>query len=427
MKRLFSRRDPGRIQRLAAGLRDTDEDRRTAAMEELTQLDEDQLSEPECVELLELSLAEFPPAPAEYSWADVPDALVNAALQRPSTAQIPIVQRAYAGYSDKVRASALCLLARLGSRPALECFVALLREHGAPDRPPPFAAPILTDAPEHGDIVFPALLEIAGADDDLLAVALEVAIAYEHAGELTEAGRNGCRETISAAWPRLRTELGRADSSSTAGLWAEEYESTRLLAGLCIDLAGLLGGHGGEQMVTDALAARDPRLRMFGILSALRTGRPVDAEAVIAAAAQPEVRYWLFVSLDEMGRLDLLPDEYTTQEALAEAEMANWLVFPTELGREPDELELMGTFGVKRGWTEAEVCLFRYRTLGDHWSAGDGWQAGIAGPYERGQPASLPGGGATFSRFESWYSATPKEHVETILGVVGGWRLQPRR
>ena len=100
-------------------------------------------------------------------------------------------------------------------------------------------------------------------------------------------------------------------------------------------------------------------------------------------AEQPEPRYWLWQALDELGRVELLPEQHGTQVALAAAEMAHWLSYPTELGREPDELELMEIMVISEGDEAVDLYVFRFRTLGDHWSAEAGWQAGVAGPYPR--------------------------------------------
>lgn len=53
-------------------------------------------------------------------------------------------------------------------------------------------------------------------------------------------------------------------------------------------------------------------------------------------------------TLKRLGNTSLFPETYRTQKAFAEADMVNWL-YPTELNRVPDEIELMKVVAVNTG------------------------------------------------------------------------------
>lgn len=106
------------------------------------------------------------------------------------------------------------------------------------------------------------------------------------------------------------------------------------------------------------------------------------------------------------------------QAAMAEADMAAWLAYPTELGDQPDEIELIRTveFGTPDG--SRDLFVFRFRTHEPHWAAGSGWMIGVAGPYLRSSQPATHGLGFTFSRLAREDAMTIEEHVEQLIGPV---------
>ena len=123
-----------------------------------------------------------------------------------------------------------------------------------------------------------------------------------------------------------------------------------------------------------------------------------------------------------MGRETLFPLAFRTQEAFAESEMVNWLIFPTELGRAPDKIELEAIVPRDTPSGAVQYYVFRFRTLPPHWAAKDGWLAGGAGPFLTKDGPTTEGGGDTFSTFTRWESKTTEEHARELTGVIGDWR-----
>src|SRR6185436_8162736 len=77
----------------------------------------------------------------------------------------------------------------------------------------------------------------------------------------------------------------------------------------------------------------DPRLRMYALLSLLRHDQEVDPAAIAEVAQSAEARKFLFDGLQKLERFHLYPAALRTQAALAESDLVNWLIHPTELGR----------------------------------------------------------------------------------------------
>ncbi|MDE7330420.1 MAG: hypothetical protein K2N30_04990, partial [Clostridia bacterium] len=74
----------------------------------------------------------------------------------------------------------------------------------------------------------------------------------------------------------------------------------------------------------------------------------VSAGDISPIARDLRYAYLLFCMLAENKRTDLFPKELATAEYLAKSDMVQWLAYPTELGKSPDEIELIGCAEVKK-------------------------------------------------------------------------------
>jgi hypothetical protein len=175
-----------------------------------------------------------------------------------------------------------------------------------------------------------------------------------------------------------------------------------------------------KNLLRSALSFTDPRLKYFAVIGLLRQSEAVEQEYLRDIAASPEMRNWFYDQLARMGKENLFPEEFKTQEALAESNMVNWLTYPTELGRAPDEIELMhvGAFDTETEDGLIDYFVFRFRTFEPHWAAKDGWMAGISGPFLRKDSPSTKSYGGTFSRFDPWESKSAEEHLGDIQETI---------
>jgi hypothetical protein len=106
---------------------------------------------------------------------------------------------------------------------------------------------------------------------------------------------------------------------------------------------------------------RDPVCAGAAVVSLVRLGGEPDPVSVARVSGDPEARRSLFDALRELERLDLIPARDRTQEALAEAELVEWLTYPAELGRPPDEIRFAEVITAETIDGPADLYVFRVR------------------------------------------------------------------
>ena len=180
-------------------------------------------------------------------------------------------------------------------------------------------------------------------------------------------------------------------------------------------LLALLGHFRGKRtgrILRDALELTDPVLKMWAVVSLFRRNEPVSAEAVNLVAASHIVRITLWEQLQEMGLESLMPERWAAPMELAAGALSRWLSRPNELNAIPEEIELMKSYPVEYDDGKmGEAYLFRFREYPRPWEPGEGWLAGVAGPYRDGQQVSSP-----WSSFRRWDSMSPDEHFHMLYG-----------
>lgn len=314
----------------------------------------------------------------------------------------------------------LRLLSRIPGKAAAVASMRIVRKHARTGGvPASFVVPLMSK-PRHATIFFPDLLDYAGVPALSYAIYL-LCLTYFQRGLLAPDALLPYAEQIVGAY-RLHDKALSASqrSEGVAWMWEDEYQEHRDIGGLLLDLMGHFSASQVEEVLQHALTYRDPRLKCFALCSLLRLGKDVDPAHARDVAQSAEMRSYLYRTLTELCALSLFPEEYVTQAAFAESHMVEWLTFPTELGRVPDEIELMEVVevGLGLGRSTQDFYLFRFRTHEPHWAAKDGWSAGVTGPYLRSLAPSADLVRMTFSRFETWESKTPEEHVHSVLWTL---------
>ena len=184
------------------------------------------------------------------------------------------------------------------------------------------------------------------------------------------------------------------------------------MSGEAEHLIGLLGYFSGEEIghsLREALHhLTDPSLRMVAILSLVRRGDSVTPEEIEPAAASHLSRIYLWEKLQDLGMESLVPEQWAAHEELAASDLSRWLSHPHELHAYPEEIELMRIYTLpeEEEGPEAYVYLFRFREFPKPWEPGEGWMAGVAGPYRDGRRVGSP-----WSELREWDSISPDEHV----------------
>jgi hypothetical protein len=375
--------------------------------------------------LLVLKASSLPYPPRRDPADDTAVDLLRAALQVPYPEYLPHVVHRYPHWHARARAEALHLIMRIEDRRAAEAVMAIVRRHARAGGVPKLPPGLYATAPQHAEVFFPEVLDYLDVPKLAFSVAA-LTLSFASAHQLEPGLLVPYADAVLALYAKRRDALERAQRrDGVAWRWDPKYHRRRWPAGVLLDLLGHAPTPPVEAELRRAAAAyTDPRLRLYALLSLLRHDRDVDARAVAAVAADPESRKWLFDGLQKLERFHLYPAAYRTQAALAESDLVNWLIHPTELGRAPEKIELMQAVpfdtGTDAGW--ADYYLFRFRTAAPHWAARYGWIAGVSGPFLRKDAPSIQALGDTFSTFTPWDRKAPAEHVEDVRELMKTWR-----
>ena len=138
-------------------------------------------------------------------------------------------------------------------------------------------------------------------------------------------------------------------------------------------------------------------------------------------AADDEMRNLFYSELVKLHQESRFPRHFRTQEAFAGRFRHGAVAgVPDGIEPAPDKIELMKVVDVDTGPPDGviSVYLFRFRTLGDHWAAKDGWMAGVAGGYRKADQPTTLAQGQTFSTFKKYDAQPPEKHVEEITRII---------
>jgi hypothetical protein len=404
---------------IVQGLASKNVKKQNKAADKLRELSKEGLSLADGMEALQAAAKSFPAR--KMDWEDSSEDLIEAAAESPRPEYISVILDNFSLYSKGGKESALWLLAKLPQREAAVAYMELLRKHLRKGDIGRLLVEPLKSELRHGEVFFPEILDYCELEDFERDINL-LLLCYLHEGAIKPETVAAYGEKLLERYRDMAEKLIRMQQPhGIAWMWEDTYEELRMTGALYLDLLGHFPEPHAQEIVRQALSFTDPRLKFFAVLSLIRRGEDVEAKHLIDIAASAEVRNYLFDQLMTLGKLPLFPEEFRTQAALAESNMVNWLMFPTELGRAPDEIELMhvATMDTEDGLVDYYV--FRFRTLELHWGAKDGWMAGVSGPFLQKDAPSTVAYGDTFSRFDPWDSKKPEEHLEAILGNLDEW------
>ena len=383
---------------------------RTEGFDALSEVLEDRtLTRAEALSLVRIATeVSFPPQ--EHDWNDPAHDLLFPLVTSPFVSLVDPLRAAYARVSERARCAVLAALAAIGTRAAAEALVGCVRDHGWPRSVYQRVFRELPKLNAHADVLFPALLLGAGNHVGPLIGVLIGGLGDGHL-DPAKVDLEPLAPLALAALERGVPIVKKQQRPGTAWRFREQYSARRTELGAWLDLAGHLTAPSLLRPLRAALALRDPKLAGFAATSLLRRKQPVTAAVLERVAADHETREQLFENLKAIGALSRFPKRWRTWDAFAAAEMARWLVFPTELGELPDDLELMEK--LRSG--KLTLYVWKFRT-------GKEWKAGVSGAYVL---AGTPGpvyGSSTFSRFDRADSMTPEQHAVAVIDTLAASR-----
>jgi len=95
----------------------------------------------------------------------------------------------------------------------------------------------------------------------------------------------------------------------------------------------------------------------------LSLGQTIPTEMIVALAHNLEYANLTYGMLKNHGMQDLFPAECSTPEYLAKSDMVHWLMYPTELGKAPEEIEYIGK--ITYLFSKEAYYVFKYRSNSD--------------------------------------------------------------
>jgi len=377
----------------------------------LSKLENLQLSVDQGLRVLEMAKNTFPPA--KYDWQDISTQLIDICAVKPYVEYIGKIEDIYDNLNSYAKISALQFLSTYESEQALIVYLKLLGKDYAELKSLPCGS--LYERPRFPQILFPGLLKFMDNKEIASQISL-ILLNYFNCDLVDESSLADYKKTIVNDIVDMADKVNGYDLKiDTNSIWDdEEYLSLRSKAGIYFDLAGYIKDPKVTLALKGLMQIKDMKLKMFAAMSLLKHGCDLREEDVMDIAGDSEVRNWFYDSLVEMGKDEIYPEQFKNQKYFAESNMVDWLVYPTELGRVPDEIELMNVFEEEG----LEYYLFRFRCDSKKDWEKSGWMAGLSGPYIKQNCPTTVAEGHTFSRFEEWDSKTPHEHFSSIVGNI---------
>jgi hypothetical protein len=207
------------------------------------------------------------------------------------------------------------------------------------------------------------------------------------------------------------SELNRFAEARREGTFTEEMKDQ--LEFIC-DAAGCLMFNAPVNpelvgLIGDLLELKDGDISYYALSTLLLVnGKPSDGKPFNMAisllahnATYADMTYHL---LERHSMTDCFPAELRDPAYLAKSDLVHWLTYPTELGREPDEIELLGVTK-KKGET---FHVFRYKSDSDN--LGDD----LKGVWLIGWSGNDGGTFSNFDKYADYEKKTPEKTVKYI-------------
>lgn len=364
--------------------------------------------------LLKEAAKTFPKA--EYDWQSISGIIVESATKNQDESLIGVIDESYVHYDAIAKGEALRFLSNYSNKKSIQLYTDLLIKY--PKETTYFPTGILDKDFSFKEIIFPRLMNLISVDNvksDVLLLLLN----YFDADQLDPNDYRKYIGQVIESSKYSRSVLEKEESMQT-DIWDNEaYQNERARAGIYADL---LGHFSDDQVISELkeyFLLHDCKLKMFAVISLLKLNQSVDKDILNTIAADAESRKWFYDNLVMLRKENLFPPKFKTQEAFAESDMINWLIYPTELGRTPDAIELMKVVEVDSHGEDGIVEFYLYKFKSDHvdWKD-DGWMSGVSGYFPKKDKPSTTVYGYTFSAFEPWDNKTPDEHVKYIQELI---------
>lgn len=199
------------------------------------------------------------------------------------------------------------------------------------------------------------------------------------------------------------SELGRyAEEQANGTVSGDGYGNLEFIcdAAGCI-MTGSTADNELKAGIKALFALNDPTVSYYALSTLTKVGSRVPDEVIVMLANNLEYADMTYHALSQAGMANRFPADLCDPAYLAKSDLVHWLTYPTELGKAPDAIELLGVTK-KKGET---FHVFRYKSDSDN--LGDDlkgvWLVGWAG-----------NDGGTFSNFDKYADYEKKTPEKTV-------------
>ena len=116
------------------------------------------------------------------------------------------------------------------------------------------------------------------------------------------------------------------------------------------------------ELLKDILKLGYNNINYYVVDSLLAINQHIDIKTISELAKDIRHASVTYALLERNKQADLFPKEFAAPEYLAKSDMVQWLVYPTELGKMPCSIELLGTIDVKKELYH----IFKYKSDSDN-------------------------------------------------------------
>ena len=114
-------------------------------------------------------------------------------------------------------------------------------------------------------------------------------------------------------------------------------------------------------LLNDVLKLEKNNVNYYAISTLLNADQTVSSNVIMSLANDIVYADMTYAILKQHGLQSLFPAELSTPEYLAKSDLVHWLIYPTELGKQPDQIEYLGKVKKKE-----EYYIFRYISDSDN-------------------------------------------------------------
>lgn len=407
------------ISRILRGLRSSNAKRQERAYKKIWDLD---ITPENGVRLIEAAAETFPNGGLVEGYQRINRDLIRFLWNEPHEEFVDAIERVYDRLADKeeAREQALRLLAEIESENSLRALVRLLKRPSSQSVDISFTFVPLVGSlfvPNQeplpaGVAMFPELFDLLDREafqEELYRVITSYAragrIALSDDPEFVSRCLSQSRQAIAQLAAALQqTSLSRTENEQ-AMRSAEQLE-------MLLKLLKFVDSPETEDVFRQTVELDFPSLQIeaaTGLIARDQTVEPAFFEEFVQV---PHRRARLWDALRKIDRLDVFPESYRNQPALAEAEMVKWLTFLTEMGRPPEQIELLKVHEHDDpDMGRVQNFFFKFRHA--HFDDGK-WFVGVAGPYAVNAPPTMHADG-TFSQFEELEKRDLDSHIRAYL------------